>query len=191
MIKKLLISLAQILIWITFHLIYFGRVKVFSDKKMPVGKILLASNHAHELDPFIIGAFIPPKILLKTFPYKFMVANVYYYRWWKPFAWLVGSFPASKKHEGQNKETYGVGASRKFLGRGYSVFIFPEGKRTSDKITARSGIRYILEDSDTELLLSRIVWNKKKITIHYELNKEDSIRSDPQKIIEEIYSLSK
>ena len=176
---------------VVWRILYFRKTTTqVNDKSSVKGVRLIASNHSHEIDPFILISFLPIRTFFRIFPFKFMTANVYYYRWWKPFLWLAGGFPASQKNRRQSSSKYGVGASRKFLSKGYSVIIFPEGKRTRSPLPARSGIKYILHNLSTEILLVKITEKNKSFRIIYSPATRKLNRDDPQEIIDAVYKLS-
>jgi len=159
--KKITIRFFQLLILLAIRITYAGRVKVDTKGLQKIsGPIVIASNHAHSLDPFIIACFLPLKNIFRIYPYAFMTANVYYHRWWKPLAFLEGCYPAKQLHENESPVRYGVGRSVKLLEQGYSVVMFPEGRRTTKRLKAKPGISRILQNYQTPLLLCRINWSK-------------------------------
>lgn len=194
--KKLCIRIFQLFILLVIRLVFFGRVKtVISQADAQIsGPIVIAANHANELDPFIIACFLPLRTIFKVFPYKFMTANIYYYRWWKPLAFLAGCYPAKPKDENARSDSYGVGQSIAGLQEGYSIVMFPEGKRTAQRIEAKPGISRILEGSDARLLLCRIVWglvnHPRLISLSLKAADTSLEATDPDAIMDTIYSLS-
>jgi len=118
-----------------------------------------------------------------------MVATVFFRPvWLRPLLWLAGCFPAHQLPN-SNKPA-GIDASINFLEQGYTLFIFPEGKRVKgERVPAKRGITEILNASPTSrLVLAHISWKKREV---------ESIRlaellehpNDPQKILDKIYSL--
>jgi 1-acyl-sn-glycerol-3-phosphate acyltransferase len=81
------------------------------------------------------------------------------------------------------------------LGQGYSVVMFPEGRRTKQRVKAKPGISRILEHHDASLLLCHINWHRTwrgpvaLLTIkkaHHDID-----RSNPEAIMDGIYSLKR
>jgi 1-acyl-sn-glycerol-3-phosphate acyltransferase len=162
-IQKCLVVITQLFILATVRLIYFTRVKVRPNIKSELtNPVVIASNHFNEMDPFIIACFLPIKTILKVFPYAFMTANVYYYRWWKPLAFLAGCYPAKARTPDDKEENFGVGRSLKLLRKGYSVVMFPEGKRTRGRLDAKPGISKIMSGFEGKLLLCRVSWDSRR-----------------------------
>jgi 1-acyl-sn-glycerol-3-phosphate acyltransferase len=192
--KKILIRGFQLFILLVIRLAYLGRVKVDARHTGDVsGPVIIASNHANEMDPFIIACFLPLRTIFKLFPYVFMTANVYYYKWWKPIAFLAGCYPSKPRSETENKSRYGVGRSVKALQEGYSVVMFPEGKRTRERLEAKPGISLILEDQEAPLLLCRINWSGGKGLKRIHLTVEGASANvdikNPDSIMKAVYKL--
>ena len=188
--KKFPIIVTQLFILALIRLRYFRRVRTYmgtADKNIK-SPIVIASNHVNRLDPFIIACFLPLKTIFKVFPYKFMTANVYYYRWWKPLAWLAGCYPAKKRYEQEDPNKYGVGRSINLLEAGYSLIMFPEGKRTTQRIEAKPGVSLILDGFKAPLLLCHIDW-RRTIPINLKLADSSINTANPDDIMKAIYSL--
>jgi len=106
---------------------YFFALKLESktDLKNLRGPLIIVSNHASWIDPFLIGVVFP--FNAKSFP-------VHYATWWKyyyfplftPLLWLLGSFPVRTKI-GLKKALI---VPTKILQSGGVIGIFPTGKRT-------------------------------------------------------------
>jgi len=193
--KKTLIRLFQLFILLVIRLVYLGRVKTIiseNDTKI-TGPVVIAANHANSMDPFIIACLLPLRTILRVFPYGFMTANVYYYRWWKPLSFLAGCYPAKARYERANPNSYGVGRSVKLLDEGYSVVMFPEGKRTKNRLPAKPGISHILRGSDAKLLLCHLEWTRNKrfreVRMHFQTADEPLRTSDPDAIMKAVYEL--
>jgi 1-acyl-sn-glycerol-3-phosphate acyltransferase len=192
--KKIAIRIFQLFILLVIRIYYFGRVKVLVDGELKLNTpVVVVANHAHRHDPFIVSCFLPLKTVLKVFPYGFMTANVYYYKMWRPVAFLAGCFPAKPKADSSPPESYGVGAAVNLLNSYYSVVMFPEGRRTDTPIKAKPGITKILHHHKSSVLLCHISWqqtNRGKmavLTIKQADRKVDT--SDPDAIMASIYSL--
>lgn len=166
-------------------------VIVRGNPKVPAGPVIFIANHQNTLDPFVIISALPDSTAKRIIPLKFIVANIFYFRWYRFLAYLAGCFPAHKHHE--NHDTFGIGESMRSLRNGYSFFIFPEGKRTGGKrVPAKKGIEPILREfPDVQTILARIEWenNNKKITITYEALPESPLYLTADEIMDKIYAL--
>lgn len=154
-------------------------------------RTIIATNHHNMLDPFAIISSLRYRDFFRLRPIAFMTAS-YFFRipWLRPLLWLAGCFPA---HPMPNSNRLaGIEASIDFLDQGYTLFMFPEGKRVKDeRVPAKRGITEILNLSPTShLVLAYIRWTpgyKKIESIRYgELLEHPN---DPQKILDKIYGL--
>lgn len=158
-------------------------------------RYVLAANHQSLIDPFAIFSLLSWRHRFHLLPLKFMtIPKVYHRPYAKPFAYLLGCFPAHIRD--RNHHTYGVDGSIKLLRYGYNLCIFPEGTRTTrEQSNPKPGIVKILETApDTKLLLAHIEWSPKsfwrrhvKVTIA--LAPDNLDKSDPKMIMNAIYAL--
>jgi len=88
---------------------------------------LIVANHRRAFDPFIICAALPYRYAFALMPFAFITANSLYFSWRRLGMWLMGCYPA-RQQEG-SRALHGIEASTDFLRQGYSIVIFPEGKR--------------------------------------------------------------
>lgn len=159
-------------------------------------RYVLAANHQSLIDPFVIFALLDIRHRTQLLPLKFMtIPKVYHRPYVKPFAYLLGCFPAhirDRKHH-----TYGIEGSIKLLDYGYNICIFPEGTRTTRAASdPKYGIVRILQERpDTKLLLAHIEWLPRRnywlrpVRITIAPAPEDLDKSDPKAIMEAIYEL--
>lgn len=158
-------------------------------------RYIIAGNHQSLLDPFAIFAFLPFKQRAKLLPLKFMTIPKVYHRWYvKPFAYLLGCFPAHIKE--RNHHTYGVEGSIKLVKYGYNICIFPEGHRVlQSESEPRPGIVRILEACpEATLLLAHLEWyytkrGGKHVKLVVAPAPADLDKSDPKAIMNAIYAL--
>src|SRR5437870_2436935 len=121
--------------WSAFRLtfdIYF-RSRAFDAARVPkVGPVILASNHASYLDPFLVGASVSREInyLAREDLFRFPVIGWLFHRW--------QAVPVNREGGGAK----GLKAILERLLAGGAIILFPEGTRTHDgKLQpARSGI---------------------------------------------------
>lgn len=119
-VQLLLLTLVKIL------LLPFTR-RTLKLSGLPRGGCLVIANHRRALDPFIICGCLPYRYFVHMAPIGFMTHNVFYDSPLRPFAWLLGCFPA--RNPRQRQTLYGIEGSLRLLDAGCSVLIFPEGVR--------------------------------------------------------------
>lgn len=158
-------------------------------------RYLIAGNHQSLIDPFVIFALMPRRQRLRLLPLKFMTIPKVYHRWYvKPFAYLLGCFPAhirERKHH-----TYGVEGTIKLLGYGYNICMFPEGHRVlQSESQPRDGIVQILNVvPDVTLLLAHLEWyytarGGRHVKLVLAPAPDDLDKTDPKAIMDAIYRL--
>lgn len=115
---------------------------------------MIMANHQSKLDPFIILAHVPLRVMVRLVPIRIPTYHYYFNKvryWWLP---LVGSYPV-----GDSKKERMLTAlkTRQYLQAGMSVLIFPEGKRArTDRVgTWQEGVKFF-QAAATGLLLVRI-----------------------------------
>jgi 1-acyl-sn-glycerol-3-phosphate acyltransferase len=158
-------------------------------------RYIIAANHQSMLDPFAIFALLPFRQRLHFLPLKFMTIPKVYHRWYvKPFAWLMGCFPAHIRD--RNHHTYGIEGTIKLLGYGYNVCIFPEGTRTLQKDSdPKYGIVKVLQECpDATLLLAHLEWTftkngRRHLTLTVAPAPHGLDKTNPKAIMNAIYAL--
>jgi len=158
-------------------------------------RYIIAANHQSLIDPFVIFAFLPFRLRVKLLPLKFMTIPKVYHRWYvKPFAYLLGCFPAHIKE--RLHHTYGVEGAIKLIGYGYNICIFPEGRRTlQSESDPKHGVVKIMEACpDAELLLAHLDWTipsrgKRHVKMTIAPAPSNLDKSDPHAIMNAIYAL--
>lgn len=172
------------------------QVKVLLPTKInPNKRYVIAGNHQSLLDPFAMFAFLPFKQRIRLLPLKFMTIPKVYHRWYvKPFAYVLGCFPAHIKE--RHHHTYGVEGAIKLINFGYNICIFPEGRRTlQSESEPRPGIVRILEACpDATLLLVHLKWyytkrGGKHVKLVVAPAPANLDKSDPKAIMNAIYAL--
>jgi len=137
--------------WNLFRLIFsvYCRSRVFNPERVPLtGPVILASNHASFLDPFLVGSSVPREInyLARDDLFTVPVLGWVLRRW--------HSVPV-------NREGGGAKGLRAILDRlldGGAIILFPEGTRTRDgKLQpARSGIGLTVIKSSAPVVPVRV-----------------------------------
>lgn len=152
---------------------------------------VIAANHQSGLDPFVICTSLPLRHFLKLFPFRFITHRIFFERWWlKPWLHLIGCYPT--KADGDGKSS--IETSIEFVRKGYTIFIFPEGRRTLPHQTpAKTGIGLIAEAGEADILPVHIDWQKKSwwrraatVSIGHPLSPQNLT---PQDIMDHIYEL--
>lgn len=118
---------------------------------------VIAANHHSGLDPFVIVASLRYRDFFRLAPFSFMTANRFMQPLWlRPVAWAAGCFPA---YPGLG--AHGIDKAVESLNEGYTLVIFPEGRRAKSKpLEAKRGIEIILQRSPrTRLVMARIEWH--------------------------------
>lgn len=117
---------------------------------------VIAANHPSGLDPFALLASLRFRDFFRLAPFSFMTANGFMRPLWlRPFAWAAGCFPA---YPGLGP--YGIEKALSDLEHGYTLVMFPEGKRVQGAPPkAKHGIEIILQKAPhTHLTIARIKW---------------------------------
>ncbi len=180
-------------IWLTL----WGGYKVQLRLPRQLGhnqRYVIAANHQSMMDPFAIFALMKFNHRLHLLPLKFMtIPKIYHRPWVKPFAYLLGCFPAHIRD--RNHHTYGIEGSIKLLHCGYNICMFPEGTRTlrADS-NPKPGIARILSSyPDSQLILAHIEWRKtgwrRHLTLTVAMAPQNLDKSNPKAIMDAIYAL--
>lgn len=158
---------------------------------------IVVSNHKGFLDPLIMTGCLPFKHAAVLAPAALMTTNLFYDSIVRPICWMIGCYPAHNP-TGKHK-IYGVEGSNILLKNGFSVFIFPEGKRVvnMERGPAHSGvIRIHQANPDTPILLCHIIYHKslrnllagKFYEVRYRLARQPSY-SDAEAMMDELFAL--
>lgn len=116
-----------------------------------------------------------------------MTANKFLDPWWiRVPAWLAGCFPAHGP-----KPVHGVAGAVKLLKEGYTVLIFPEGRRVpTGRGSAKPGISRIINDyPEARVILTHIEWQKTPRVASVEFAHANATKKDPDAILDSIYEL--
>jgi 1-acyl-sn-glycerol-3-phosphate acyltransferase len=148
---------------------------------------IVVANHRHAFDPFYIACSFRWRDLFHLLPFAAMTANKFLDPWWiRVPAWLAGCFPAHGP-----KPVHGVAGAVKLLKEGYTVLIFPEGRRVPvGKGPAKPGISRIIDDfPKAQVILTHIEWQKPPRFASVEFAHADVTKNDPDAILDSIYEL--
>lgn len=153
------------------------------------GSHIIAANHRSGLDPFAIVSSLRVRDFFRLAPFSFMTANRFMRPLWlRPIAWAAGCFPA---HPGLG--AHGIDKAVDDIRHGYTLVIFPEGKRTKEAgVKAKRGLTDIREQTPhTRLILAHIEWrgalSVRKIHIAYP--SQDVAPKTSDDVMATIYSL--
>ena len=105
---------------------YFAHLDIKGEENLQglEGPLIIAANHFHTLDAFIIGATLPKHS--KLIPIRYGVWHKYYWHFLNfPFLWILGSFEV---HKGKDLK-YALKKPLQLLREGRVIGMFPEGSR--------------------------------------------------------------
>ena len=146
--------------WNIFRFIYalYFRWRVFNSERVPrTGPVILASNHASYLDPFLIGSAVRREInyLAREDLFEYPILGWMLHRW--------QAVPVNREGSGAR----GLRAILERLLAGGVIILFPEGTRTKDRELqpARSGIGLTVIKSTAPVIPVRVfgtfeAWNR-------------------------------
>lgn len=157
----------------------------------PSRRYLFVANHQSQLDPFSVFAALPFRSNINAAPVRFLTAKTVYYTPLLPLLKSFGCYPTRGHREQIIAESVG------YLRDGYNVFIFPEGKRTTEKDSEpRRGvsdlIRSATEQMDVTMVLVHIDWQllgrgRKHVTISLKEAPKDLYKKDAVTIMKQLY----
>ncbi len=147
--------------YIVFFLIYkiFVRIEIKGQGNLEdkPGPFIFAMNHTHELDATTFPLMLP--FFSRHFPLIFVAASQERYKTfgWRGFLYggkFFNALGAFSVFSGQQNYAYALQTHERLLKQGYSVCIFPEGKRTLDGNLgpARGGLGYLAYASGVEVV---------------------------------------
>lgn len=154
-------GLSYNLSWLPFRLFgyFFLNLKVETKENLRKlrGPLIIASNHASRIDPFLIGAIFP--FMSKVYPIRFACWYKYFYSRYAPFIIPYGAFPVRRKIGLENV----LKVPLDILRNNGVVGIFPEGKMTAKKgrkPRGRRGAAYLAIKTGTKILPIKIEGNE-------------------------------
>jgi len=114
------------------------------ERVPPTGPLIVAANHVHTFDSFLLGAVIPRKIMV--------VANAGLYAF-RPVGWFLrmcGTVPVEMGRADQ----WSLNRSLQILKQGKVLCIYPEGscQRHNGMITAKTGVAFLACKSGAPIL---------------------------------------
>ena len=113
------------------------------------GPLIIASNHFHTIDVFVIATSLPKNS--KLIPIRYGVSHKHYWHFINfPIIWLMGSFELPR---GKGLD-YALRTPTKLLQEGRVVGIFPEGTRQKSGLLnpGRKGTAYLAMKTNTAIL---------------------------------------
>jgi 1-acyl-sn-glycerol-3-phosphate acyltransferase/cytidylate kinase len=150
---------------------------------------VIAANHRHRLDAFVIAACLPLRAITKLSPIYFMA----YWQFFRPrlFRFVLKSLGAFPTREVGGLD-YGLPFSIKTLAEHGTIFIFPEGKRVKDQpVQAHNGVSVMANEPDVRVILCHLTWRQPKIFGVKVVVSEprDYHNASAQQILDDIYAL--
>lgn len=120
------------------------------------GRIIYA-NHQSRLDPFLVCAALTPSEIIRALPFRLFVANYYFKNPFLAFGIrALGGFPA----QAHPTLPYGLDQARRLLETNQTIVIFPQGKRTREKIAHR-GISVLAQEPSVQLIPISLNWQNR------------------------------
>lgn len=150
------------------------------------------SNHQSKYDGFMIFGSLSFMDCLRIAPLKSMTAESIYYTWQRPILFLIGCYPTRITGKDIIEHTAAM------LSHGLSVLIFPEGRRTRERLRARSGVSRIVNASPEPLniVIVHLEWSgphKYNLFNHLSISYAEAPASldtnDPESFMSEVYAL--
>lgn len=100
------------------------RMKVFGKQNLPSGQMIVAANHIHIADPFVVGIATPVRVKISYMAKSELFKNPIIAALLRQ--WRVFPVERSVANSAAASLRYAVG----FIKSGYSLGIFPEGTRS-------------------------------------------------------------
>ena len=192
--EKLCIYVAQVAIATFLFLLRFliVRNQLYIDKAVfKINKLqkdvnfVVYANHQSMLDPAIITASMPFRVIPRLLPFRFFVENSYFRGFMKFMLTILGGFPA-RYHE---QKKYGLDKAKLVLKHNQTVFMFPSGMRTRKHI-AKSGIAILAKEPNIYLIPVHINWVS-RLSCHVYIGAPISggINKTPKQLMDYVYKL--
>ncbi len=147
---------------------------------------VMVANHPHSMDPFHITTTLRVADFVRLAPFALMTANKFYDPLWvRPFAWLIGCFPAHGPHI-----LHGVSGAQTYIKHGYTLVMFPEGRRTSTPLPPKHGIGSILQAAPkAHVILVHVARHKNGKVKFVRIAQPSDAPRTPEALMESIYQL--
>lgn len=150
---------------------------------------LIASTHQSQLDPFIVCGQLPPKLWRQLYPVRYMVHPGLWRRKLKRTIMInLGCFTTKPF----GNYPHGLEFATSCLNQNETVFIFPEGKRTTVRLPARRGVSELAQNPKVQIIPIRVQWDKRPIfrTFDVVIGKPFSgVGLSADEILDRIYAL--
>lgn len=188
---KWVVAVCQIGIYPGLILMRFFLVhkKLIRTSKIEISKNphVLYANHQSQLDPLLLCVSLPPKAIFKLIPYRFFVANAYFSNpLMASLLGLMGGFPAHP----HSTKPFGLDHARYLINTNQTVVIFPQGKRTTERI-AKPGISALAMEPNVRLMPMHIDWkNRLSCQIRVGEIRNHADQKLPEQLMQDVYDLA-
>ncbi|MFA6077620.1 MAG: lysophospholipid acyltransferase family protein [Candidatus Paceibacterota bacterium] len=145
--------LLQKIVWIPtrLFLIFFAKLEVRGLENLEglKGKVVFVSNHSSELDPILLPAALPLFSPLSPIFYTSREKEFYerhsFLKWLFYREWFFEIWGAHQIQVGKHDYEKSLEKHKEILNSGGSLFIFPEGRKTTDGsiLPAHGGAAYL------------------------------------------------
>lgn len=153
---------------------------------------LIIANHQSRWDAFAIFSVLPVSQRWKASPVKFLTAKGIYNTPLRPILKLLGCYPTRNRIATVNESVY-------LLNSGYSVCIFPEGRRTLEvESNPREGViemmRTVHPNTKLRLVLVHLEWRRRgffnrHLTVTFKEEADAEQFQNASQLMKTIYSL--
>lgn len=146
---------------------------------------ILYANHQSKLDPLIICAALPLRIVKQLLPFRFFVQNAYFKGPMKIFLNAMGGFPS---HYDPNRP-YGLDKARSLMASKQTIVIFPPGIRTREHI-AKRGVSILATESNSYLIPINIDWKHRwNCEVYIGTPIKGGVTHPPEQLMQYVYEL--
>jgi 1-acyl-sn-glycerol-3-phosphate acyltransferase len=171
-------------------LLRWSRVELTAEDIEPGMRYVVASNHQHWFDPWMILCRIPQAVWNRIGMPRAMASNRFFsYPLVGPYMKSMGSFPA-KRHP---TEPYGLEYATYLLDHGKSLLVFPEGHVTLHREnTARRGVMELAQLPNVRVIPVHFEWARPRIRARFRVGigrPFDASQMTAQEILDRIYAL--
>lgn len=153
---------------------------------------LFVSNHQSRIDPFIIFCALPVKQIIQVTPMKHLTSKGIYNTPLKPFLKLLGCYPTRRRDVTVKESVH-------LLSIGYSICLFPEGKRSlQSESTPKPGVSLVINNALSvtpfKIILVHITWTRhaffrRDILIRFKEAPNSLYSPTPDSLMEAVYKV--
>lgn len=183
----------QVFLWVTSKIVVsLSKTQIHHQSTIEkTHSAMVVSNHTSLRDSLFFTGSLSWQQFRSLPPLRAITAKWYFHSPLFPILFLIGCYPARPLMR-VLKPYAGVAAATRFMQQGYSIGIYPEGRRVRKKrIPARGGIIRMLQGYTPDALyLCRIQHTDNNVFIITTTRRDEVAKiTDANKIMDEIYAL--